>query len=235
MKKVYIFLLPLFFAVACNSGIDQSNEVKAQVPSATPASFPLPDTTPVTTLNDTTIQPSTTVAGASVNKPAGALNPAHGQPGHRCDLAVGAPLTGAAPAVTTPAAQVQTTTAPVTNQITPAPQLTLPAASKSAKGVNPAHGQPGHRCDIAVGAPLSGTAPASSPAATTTPVNLTSTPAPLQPNTSSAAAQTVQSSPFAITPPPQLGSSANTGVRLNPAHGQPGHDCKIEVGKPLKQ
>lgn len=233
-------MLPLFFAVACNSGIDQSNEVKAQVPSATPASFPLPDTTPVTTLNDTTIQPSATVAGASVSKPAGALNPAHGQPGHRCDLAVGAPLTGTAPGTTQPAAQVQTTTAPATNQITPAPvpQLTLPAASKGAKGVNPAHGQPGHRCDIAVGAPLSSAAPATSPAiTTTTPVNLASTtPSPLQPAASPAGTQQIQSSPFTITPPPQLGGSdGKARVRLNPAHGQPGHDCKIEVGKPLKQ
>jgi len=31
-----------------------------------------------------------------------ALNPAHGQPGHRCDIAVGAPLNSA------PAAQPQT-------------------------------------------------------------------------------------------------------------------------------
>ena len=29
--------------------------------------------------------------------------------------------------------------------------------------------------------------------------------------------------------------SSKSGVKLNPAHGQPGHDCSIEVGKPLKK
>ena len=27
----------------------------------------------------------------------------------------------------------------------------------------------------------------------------------------------------------------STGAALNPAHGQPGHDCSIAVGKPLKK
>lgn len=73
-----------------------------------------------------------------------ALNPPHGQPGHRCDINVGAPLNSkpvqaaAAPVVTN---------APATATAQPAPQITQP-------GMNPAHGQPGHRCDIAVGAPL---------------------------------------------------------------------------------
>lgn len=77
-------------------------------------------------------------ANSNANSAAGAVNPAHGQPGHRCDIAVGAPLNGA-PAATTPkAAPVQTNAAPV----------------KVADGLNPAHGQPGHRCDIKVGDPL---------------------------------------------------------------------------------
>src|SRR5690554_5999803 len=32
----------------------------------------------------------------------GALNPAHGQPGHRCDIAVGAPLDGSNPIKVSP-------------------------------------------------------------------------------------------------------------------------------------
>lgn len=72
------------------------------------------------------------------------LNPAHGQPGHRCDLAVGAPLPIDNPA---PAATPVSTVQPVTVAATqPQPASTA--------GLNPAHGQPGHRCDIAVGAPL---------------------------------------------------------------------------------
>ncbi len=73
------------------------------------------------------------------------LNPAHGQPGHRCDISVGAPLDSKpAQAAIQPQA---TTTTPVTTQPLSVPQTT-------ATGLNPAHGQPGHRCDIAVGAPL---------------------------------------------------------------------------------
>lgn len=68
------------------------------------------------------------------------LNPAHGQPGHRCDIAVGAPLDSKPAQVTT---QQPTTVS--------TPQ---PVAQATAPGMNPPHGQPGHRCDIAVGAPL---------------------------------------------------------------------------------
>lgn len=69
------------------------------------------------------------------------LNPEHGKPGHRCDIAVGAPLnTG------TPKATVTTTKATVT------PPEAIQASSK--EGTNPPHGQANHRCDIAVGAPL---------------------------------------------------------------------------------
>lgn len=64
------------------------------------------------------------------------LNPEHGQPGHRCDIAVGAPLNGAA--ATPNATPIQANSTPV----------------KVADGLNPAHGQPGHRCDIKVGDPL---------------------------------------------------------------------------------
>ena len=60
-----------------------------------------------------------------------ALNPAHGQPGHRCDIPVGADLNS-----------------------TPAKSQT-PLLNQGTTGkLNPAHGQPGHRCDIKVGDPL---------------------------------------------------------------------------------
>ncbi|MGZ5285927.1 MAG: hypothetical protein ACXWB9_02025 [Flavisolibacter sp.] len=76
--------------------------------------------------------------------------------------------------------------------------------------LNPKHGQPGHRCDIAEGAPLNS-------AANPQPVIQTQ----LNPGVPA-------SQPAAVKP-------VNSGaVRLNPAHGQPGHDCAIEVGKPLR-
>jgi hypothetical protein len=50
-------------------------------------------------------------------------------------------------------------------------------ATGPAPKINPPHGEPGHRCDIAVGAPLDGSAPApkvaSTPAVTQSPVQLT--------------------------------------------------------------
>lgn len=79
------------------------------------------------------------------------INPAHGLPGHRCDLAVGAPL----PAAGT-AAPAQS--APVINmnpaQMQPASKAPVAAPSASGIKINPAHGLPGHRCDLQVGAPL---------------------------------------------------------------------------------
>ncbi len=87
------------------------------------------------------------------------MNPPHGQPGHRCDISVGAPLNSkpAAPATVQPA----TLTAPQQQ-----PQVTMkevPTTTKTAPGMNPPHGEPGHKCEIAVGAPLN-----SKPATVTT-------------------------------------------------------------------
>lgn len=76
------------------------------------------------------------------------MNPPHGQPNHRCDIAVGAPLNSpvAKPAATTTATQPQQT-------VTMTPPT--PVKTVTAPGMNPPHGEPNHRCDIAVGAPLS--------------------------------------------------------------------------------
>ena len=94
-------------------------------------------------------------AGAS----SGAVNPPHGQPGHRCDIAVGAPL-NSPPAAQQGSPQMIDMT-PRNNAGATAPQLTVPVTTTPAQpqagatgAVNPPHGQPGHRCDIAVGAPL---------------------------------------------------------------------------------
>jgi hypothetical protein len=137
------------------------------------------------------------------------LNPAHGQPGHDCAIAVGAPLpvNGAAKTIN----PVQT--------INPATTI-APAQNISAvkPGMNPAHGQPGHRCDIAVGAPLNSPVSSTTPSITTTPVN--GLPAKI----------TVP--PITGTPPVPLQTAA-VGPGLNPAHGQPGHRCDIAVGAAL--
>lgn len=93
------------------------------------------------------------------------------------------------------------------------------ANTKSSVRLNPAHGQPGHDCAIAVGAPLKGSA-ASVPA-----------PAPVQ-----ATAPNFSVEPKSVAAPVQATApnfSVNPNVKVNPAHGQPGHDCAIAVGAPL--
>lgn len=91
-------------------------------------------------------------------------------------------------------------------------QFNVPAPAPTAPGMNPPHGQPGHRCEIAVGAPLS-----SAPAKKAAP----------------AAAQ-VQPAEFA---PPAVKDAAVANVEtppgMNPPHGQPGHLCSVAVGSPL--
>lgn len=71
--------------------------------------------------------------------------------------------------------------------------------------LNPAHGEPGHDCAIPVGAPLDGSGGKAPQAATLTQDNA----APANPSVSA------------------------EGKKLNPAHGQPGHDCAVPVGAPL--
>lgn len=148
------------------------------------------------------------------------LNPAHGQPGHRCDIAVGAPLNSAPSqqqVVATPAGQ--------TVQVNPNQKqvVTTTAPVKVAKGMNPPHGQPGHRCDIPVGAPLN--SPVAKTAATTNAVQ------------SGQSSQSFTVNPPASNPVPALLSTEGTentvADGMNPAHGKPGHRCDIAVGAPL--
>lgn len=114
------------------------------------------------------------------------MNPAHGQPGHRCDIAVGAPLNSPAKMASQPAMTINPTQptqsgmkiTPAGNGATPAilnagntGQAAAPAVT--APGMNPPHGQPGHRCDIAVGAPLAGAGNATEKKPDAPPMNIT--------------------------------------------------------------
>ncbi|RXK61951.1 hypothetical protein ESA94_02760 [Lacibacter luteus] len=134
MKKYQAFpaLFSVCFATACSNGLEEGKSATTITPVTTTAPAAPP---PVQ-------QPQQTATKGTVT-----LNPPHGQPGHRCDIKVGEPLTGTAPATTinTQPPQMQ----PVTNTVV-APS----APGTVAAGKNPPHGQPGHRCDIAVGAPL---------------------------------------------------------------------------------
>ncbi|SFG60212.1 hypothetical protein [Pedobacter insulae] len=78
----------------------------------------------------------------------GTLNPVHGAPGHRCDIAVGAPLNSKASNIT-PAPQTATQADPKT---APVPASSM--VNEKGQRLNPEHGKPGHKCEIPVGAPL---------------------------------------------------------------------------------
>lgn len=80
------------------------------------------------------------------NQNASGMNPPHGQPGHRCDIAVGAPL-NSTPNKSIPNPAVTNSSSPVIVKTNSSTVVTKP-------GMNPPHGQKGHRCEIAVGAPL---------------------------------------------------------------------------------
>lgn len=86
--------------------------------------------------------------GSTASANSGALNPAHGAPGHRCDIAVGAPLNS--PSAQTATAQPTTTA----TQQAPTSTAAVPAVNEKGQKLNPAHGMPGHKCEIEVGAPL---------------------------------------------------------------------------------
>jgi len=173
MKKLFIAALFVSTAsfVACSGNDSPSTD-----PSITPATTGLPQSTALGSdtlkatpgLNmptDVNMAPSNPVTinatqGQAQQVPAGnvtagkGLNPEHGKPGHRCDIAVGMPLNtpaGKTAAPTAPAPTVQTMTAPATTPVAAPINMGVPTGNAK---LNPAHGQPGHDCAVQVGAPL---------------------------------------------------------------------------------
>ncbi len=91
------------------------------------------------------------------------LNPPHGEPNHRCDIPVGAPLNSPAGTTSQPNSSIAPDLAnnPMAPTVENAKRLNLQRNTSSAAPatgekprLNPPHGQPWHRCDIAVGSPL---------------------------------------------------------------------------------
>ncbi|MBC7946573.1 MAG: hypothetical protein H7Y42_01750 [Chitinophagaceae bacterium] len=147
-----VLVVALFASTGCLSdskSVERPQPVQPAQPVAT-------SNTSFSTDTNSAIVPTTVSAPSIGSAPSKiAVNPAHGQPGHRCEFPVGAPLDGAQPKQATGTAN---TPAPSATTVTPVPIVTPPVAAPQqvAAGMNPAHGQPGHRCDIAVGAPLNG-------------------------------------------------------------------------------
>jgi|CXWL01.1.fsa_nt_gi hypothetical protein len=230
MKHI-TFIAPLLLAAAVLAGCDSKSSeektgtqpVTAPVSTATTA---LPQNNAATTTQNSTATPAAPIINTipqPVNTAAAAagINPAHGQPGHNCDIAVGAPLNSK------PVQQPTVVQQPVISTTTqPAPVVTKINTSQTnnavtaATGLNPEHGKPGHRCDISVGAPLN-SKPAQQPNMVQQPAATT---APQQPFISDAQK---------ITPPVITSATTTVAEGMNPEHGKPGHRCDISVGAPL--
>ena len=157
MKKIYLVILTLAL-VSCQkknetpetlspelasyeqkSASDSSNVTNAQ------------NSAPIIMNNSAPVAPESNTVSVNQPKPtAPGMNPPHGQPNHRCDIPVGAPLNSKkAEPITVKTTDIQTTTtAPIAT-----PENNAGSTSVAA-GMNPPHGQPNHRCDIPVGAPL---------------------------------------------------------------------------------
>ncbi|RZL45985.1 MAG: hypothetical protein EOP00_16415 [Pedobacter sp.] len=204
MKRI-LYILALASLTACNN----KKPEPVQGYSATPnglADLQKP-------ASPTATAASSTTAPASGSQSNLLLNPAHGEPGHDCSVAVGAPLKASARA-NTATAQAQQTVQTVSPQptATSTPQAAVATVDSKGQKLNPAHGQPNHRCDIAVGAPL---------------------------NSKSTQTVTTSAKPQLVTQPATPATTSQVpvlnekGQRLNPAHGQPGHSCAIAVGEPL--
>jgi hypothetical protein len=169
---VLIIVSVLFTVISCSPAKQDSGQNKQipVLPAVQEQPAPVSTQTAQPAEEETTQQPAAPQNNAEVR-----LNPPHGQPFHRCDIAVGAPLpsqpAGTATQTTNSQVQVNTpqVTAPAQRTTTSsgAPtienamrmnsgqaQSTAPASSGTKPRLNPPHGQPFHRCDIAVGSPL---------------------------------------------------------------------------------
>jgi hypothetical protein len=183
MKLIPMLALSALLVVACKK------EESASTEDVTTEAVSTAETTETATeAEGVPTQEANVPAPAAASTKAVALNPPHGQPGHKCEIPVGAPLDGSGGKTPVPTAnQPQSSgslpsnsffaqkpsgqAAASTPAATPAPQPTAqpvaqpaaqpmpqPVAQKTEPGFsgkpNPAHGQPGHRCDIKVGETL---------------------------------------------------------------------------------
>jgi hypothetical protein len=160
MKKIVSLALAVSTLIACNNSetqetVDNTNPTSTNADNNSEPQLIMEETFPG---SDNGAAQNNSVSG---NTSSAKLNPPHGEPGHRCEIPVGAPLDSEP---TTPA----TTTINNTPTITPsfsAPTSTPVATptfsnegqqgkSSTPPGINPPHGEPGHDCAIPVGQPL---------------------------------------------------------------------------------
>jgi hypothetical protein len=137
-KALYTLCFLIFIALSsCREQVAERDNSLPELKPNTFLAFPPVDSPNITNANIE--QPAIPARAAT----AVALNPEHGQPNHRCDIAVGAPLNS--PTTNQPAAPAPST-----------PTLSLPVNTSGSVSLNPPHGEPGHDCAIPVGQPLKG-------------------------------------------------------------------------------
>lgn len=190
----------LFILISCNqTKQDSANKDQAPVSTETQEQNSTEISAPADTIEvEAEKQPSAKQSDAEVM-----LNPPHGEPNHRCDIPVGAPLNSS------------------------------PQNEKNDAEVmlNPPHGEPNHRCDIPVGDPLNSSPANTSQQAMS--AQQTSVPDlannPTAPTVENAERLNSTRTRNATAPAPATGEKP----KVNPPHGQPWHRCDIAVGSPL--
>ncbi len=154
MKILTLILTSAVILYGCEDK-KSTTETSTQTPVAD--SVKIMDSTISATTSSPEIAPNAVAANNPGEKPA--LNPEHGKPFHRCDISVGAPIDSAPQQNAAPQAIPQQSASNTNFNTTPiAPALAAPGSAPQATGpkpaLNPAHGEPHHRCDLQVGAPL---------------------------------------------------------------------------------
>ncbi len=155
-------LLTLIFAsaIALNSCEDKKTTEKT-TETAVSDTVKVADSTVSAVNSPAEINPTAVAATVTENnsgtKPT--LNPEHGQPFHRCDISVGAPIDSAPQQAAAPQSMPQQSASNNNFNTSPiSPSIAAPSSAPQATGpkpaLNPAHGEPHHRCDLQVGAPL---------------------------------------------------------------------------------
>ena len=152
-KFLGLFVLSAFVLTSCKKELVPQDS--AETPITSTEEKTIAPTTEATNMvaPQTTVQPTQVVTQAPT-KTAPGMNPPHGQAGHDCGIAVGAPLNSKrTPPPSTPSPSPTITTTQSNTSTAPA-ILNPNAQTVTAPGMNPPHGQAGHDCAVAVGAPL---------------------------------------------------------------------------------
>ncbi len=139
-KLFFTALLGIIGLTACTDRTERTLKQTAPAPSPSSVSVPIPGST-----DSTGKQKTVDIA----------LNPEHGQPGHRCEIPVGAPLNSKPEDFQGNPAMQQQQQPAVMPQASPRIEATIPAGAGSSNvKLNPPHGEPGHDCAVPVGQPL---------------------------------------------------------------------------------